>query len=317
VTDADDATAPAPDCSPAPGSVFPIGTTTVTCTATDPDDSDSPVTTSFTVTVNGATAQLADLYHAVQGVGPGSSLADKVSQAQSDLAAGDVTDASSTLGAFINEVTAQSGKSIPAGQASALIADARRIQAVLASAGGSCNAWGGAYQLPGAYGVVPAAYSDSGLVVPACGPLPGTAGGPTVSPYPGGSYFSGYQCVEFAERFLYYKDGVRMGGGTNGDEVVAKYAAKYPSMFAVVANGTPNSAPVKGDVLSFSTVSTFNSLSGGHTAVVQSSTVNSAGNGSIIVVDENGTSNGVELLTVTNWTVTYAPFPYIEWLHLR
>jgi hypothetical protein len=31
----------------------------------------------------------------------------------------------------------------------------------------------------------------------------------------------------------------------------------------------------------------------------------------------NGTAAGVEVLTVTNWTVTYAPFPYIEWPHLR
>jgi hypothetical protein len=42
-------------CSPASGSLFPIGTTTVTCTATDADDSNSPVTASFTVTVVGDT----------------------------------------------------------------------------------------------------------------------------------------------------------------------------------------------------------------------------------------------------------------------
>ena len=132
VTDPDDATDPAAaDCSPAAGSVFPIGTTTVTCTATDPDDSNSPVKTSFTVTIKGAAAQLADLYQAVQGVGTGTSLADKIFLAQAYLAAGDITDASSTLDAFINEVTAQSGKSIPAGQAAELIADAQRIQALI------------------------------------------------------------------------------------------------------------------------------------------------------------------------------------------
>ncbi len=315
-TDPDDATAPVPSCSPAPGSLFPVGTTTVTCTATDPDDSNSPVTTSFAVTVQGAAAQLAALHQAVQGVGPGASLASKIAQAQAYLAAGDSTDAISTLTAFINEVNAQAGKHIPASQAAQFIADAKRIQALLGSAD-SCNAFVGASQLPGAHGVVPAAYSDPGLTVPACGPLPGPSGGPTVYPYPGSSSFSGYQCVEFAERFLYYKDGVTMGGGTNGDEVVAKYATQYPSMFTAVANGTPNAAPVKGDVLSLSTLATFNSSDGGHTVVVQSSNVNSAGNGSITTVDENGTAAGVEVLTVTNWTVTYASFPYIEWLHLR
>jgi hypothetical protein len=38
-------------CSPASGSTFPLGLTTVTCTATDSDDSNSPVTATFNVTV--------------------------------------------------------------------------------------------------------------------------------------------------------------------------------------------------------------------------------------------------------------------------
>ena len=316
VTDPDDATTPLPSCSPASGSVFPVGTTTVTCTATDPDDSNSPVTTSFTVTVNGAATQLAGLHQAVTGVGPGNSLAAKIAQAQAYVAAGDRTDAIATLTAFINEVQAQAGKHIPSSQASQLITDAQQIQGVLGS-GGSCNAFAGARQLPGAHGVVPAAYSDPDLTVPACGPLPGVNGGPTVTAYPGSSYFAGYQCVEFSERFLFYKYGVTMGGGTNGDQVVGNYATQYPSMFTVVANGTPNAAPVQGDVLSLSTVPTFDSSDGGHTMVVQSSIVNSAGNGAITTVDENNTTAGVEVLTVTNWTVTYAPFTYIEWLHLR
>ncbi len=43
---------PEVSCTPASGSVFPIGTTTVTCTVSDSDDSNSPVSASFTVTVN-------------------------------------------------------------------------------------------------------------------------------------------------------------------------------------------------------------------------------------------------------------------------
>ena len=43
---------PAVNCSPAAGSTFAIGTTTVTCTVTDSDDTNSPVSKSFTVTVN-------------------------------------------------------------------------------------------------------------------------------------------------------------------------------------------------------------------------------------------------------------------------
>jgi YVTN family beta-propeller protein len=131
VSDPDDASVPAASCSPASGSEFTIGTTTVTCTAADPDDTNSPVSTSFTVTVNGAPAQLDDLYQDVQGVGPGTSLSDKVQQAQSDLAAGDTAGTCGVLGAFIHEVQAQTGKSIPAAVAADLIADAQQIQAVL------------------------------------------------------------------------------------------------------------------------------------------------------------------------------------------
>ena len=132
VTDPDDARPPAASCSPASGKVFPIGATTVTCSATDSDDTPATVTTTFTVTVQGAAAQLAALAQAVQGVGPGTSLADKVALAQSDLAKNHKTDACHELTAFINEVKAQSGKTIPTAEAALLIADAKQIQAVLA-----------------------------------------------------------------------------------------------------------------------------------------------------------------------------------------
>ena len=84
-----------------------------------------------TVTVKGAAEQLADLYKAVQGIGPGTSLSDKVALVQSYLASGDVADACGTLRAFVNQVKAQSGKSIPTDTAQQLIADAQRIQARL------------------------------------------------------------------------------------------------------------------------------------------------------------------------------------------
>ena len=48
----EDSPLPTASCTPASGSTFPIGTTTVTCTVTDSDDTNSPVSQSFTVTVN-------------------------------------------------------------------------------------------------------------------------------------------------------------------------------------------------------------------------------------------------------------------------
>ncbi len=81
--------------------------------------------------VKGAAAQLSDLGAAVNNVGPGKSLADKVKAAQTALGRGDVPGTCSILGAFVSEVKAQSGKKIPATKAATLIADARRIKTVL------------------------------------------------------------------------------------------------------------------------------------------------------------------------------------------
>jgi hypothetical protein len=119
-------------CSPASGSTFAIGHTTVTCTATDTDgDSNSPVQKAFKVHIKGASEQLSDLARAVKGVGPGTSLADKVKFIQSSLTAKDTRHACGTLNAFIHEVKAQTGKKIKAGTAANLIAAARRIEAVI------------------------------------------------------------------------------------------------------------------------------------------------------------------------------------------
>ncbi|HEX6724406.1 MAG TPA: HYR domain-containing protein [Gaiella sp.] len=129
--EASDGVDPAPDvgCLPPSGSVFPIGTMTVTCTATDAAGNTSSA--SFDVRVKGAAEQLADLAIAVSGVGSGASLADKVGDARTALVAGKRAKACEILGAFRNEVSAQSGKSLPAQAAAELRATATRIQTVL------------------------------------------------------------------------------------------------------------------------------------------------------------------------------------------
>jgi hypothetical protein len=135
VSDPDDTTAPTAVCTPASGSVFPIGTTTVTCTATDGNDLNSPVQVTFTVTVEGAAAQLADLGQAVRGVGIGDSLPALVAIAQRELSAGQPRLACETLNTFIFDVRVQTRWFIPASTAAQLITDAKRIQAVLGGCG--------------------------------------------------------------------------------------------------------------------------------------------------------------------------------------
>jgi len=80
------------------------------------------------VHVNGTQEQLADLANAVKGVGPGTSLADKIASVSSNLSANDSRDACGTLNAFINQVNAQKTRITTAGQ---LIAAAQRIEAVI------------------------------------------------------------------------------------------------------------------------------------------------------------------------------------------
>jgi len=74
---------------------------------------------------------LANLEKTVIGVGPGTSLADKVTRAQTDLTNNDLPDTCSTLAAFVNELNAQSGKTIPSEQATALVASAQQIEKTL------------------------------------------------------------------------------------------------------------------------------------------------------------------------------------------
>jgi hypothetical protein len=130
VTATDDVDGPVPvTCVPPSSSLVAIGTTTVNCTASDTNGNTSSA--SFTIRVKGAAEQLAGLLSAVTQVGPGTSLADKVTRAQAALGASDVADACSTLNALINQLKAQSGKRIPAEAAASLIGDATRIRAVL------------------------------------------------------------------------------------------------------------------------------------------------------------------------------------------
>ncbi|MGH3202035.1 MAG: HYR domain-containing protein [Streptosporangiaceae bacterium] len=132
VKDPDNPTPPTAVCTPSSGSVFPIGTTTVTCTATDDnDDVISTVSTTFTITVNGAAAQLAALRQAVNALGFDNIPALFAGIAQQQLAAGHPTLACQTLSQFITDVRQQ----VPASTAATLIADAERIQAVLGGCG--------------------------------------------------------------------------------------------------------------------------------------------------------------------------------------
>lgn len=79
----------------------------------------------------GPAGLLQALLDQVQGVGPGHSLAAKVQEALNDVNAGHISDACGTLGAFIHEVNAQTGKTISPKQAKELITAVQQIEAIL------------------------------------------------------------------------------------------------------------------------------------------------------------------------------------------
>jgi uncharacterized delta-60 repeat protein len=116
-------------CMPASGSTFPIGTTSVTCSAEDAAGNEATV--GFDVHVRGADEQLDLLIEFVTPLGPGTSLADKLLGAKSDLQHGDLPGACEKLNAFSNQVQPQSGKKLTAEQADELIAASGRIRTVL------------------------------------------------------------------------------------------------------------------------------------------------------------------------------------------
>ncbi len=117
-------------CSPPSGTLFPIGTTTVSCTATDV--AGNGASGSFTVQVKASAAmQLSDLLTQVTGVGPGASLANKVTQIQAYVSANNKASACSLLNAFISEVAAQTGKKLTTAQAASFTTQANNIKATL------------------------------------------------------------------------------------------------------------------------------------------------------------------------------------------
>jgi virginiamycin B lyase len=87
--------------------------------------------TSMPAEVKGAAEQLAELAAAVTGVGPGQSLGEKVSAIQADVNASDTADACTALGAFGNEVDAQTGKKLSAAQVASFDTQAQDIEAAL------------------------------------------------------------------------------------------------------------------------------------------------------------------------------------------
>jgi N-acetylneuraminic acid mutarotase len=115
-------------CSPAPGSVFPIGTTVVACTATD--QAGNRTTHTFTVTVLSPQEVIANLISQIDGL----DFQQANNQLQNVLKSLDRQNtgaACNQLAAFINQVQAQSGHQLTAAASAGLIQSATDARGAL------------------------------------------------------------------------------------------------------------------------------------------------------------------------------------------
>jgi hypothetical protein len=118
-----------PVCTPASGSQFALGATTVSCTATDArGNTSAPQTFTVTVRVPEQVDLFEQLIAASTGVGPGKSLVNKALEARAVYQAGNRSGACSILADYLNEVRAQSGKKLTVAQAAMLTDLAVRVR---------------------------------------------------------------------------------------------------------------------------------------------------------------------------------------------
>ncbi len=116
-----------------------------------------------------------------------------------------------------------------------------------------------------------------------------------------------WECVELSMRYLFEAGYVTNGYEANGNTVVAHYNG---TKMVAKSNGVAGSSPQPGDVVSMGFDTT-----NGHTAVVYSNNVNASGDGTIGILQENSTTNGIDTMTVNNWVVTATVGTGVSWLH--
>lgn len=143
--------------------------------------------------------------------------------------------------------------------------------------------------------------------VPACGPR---GGGHVVHFYDGAWGVLEWQCVELSLRWLFLAYGVRPYSG-NGKDLVRNYLTSYGGGLSKVYNTPGTIVPRGGDVISLGSSSAF-----GHTMVVTHTEVDSSGDGTVYVMEENASSTGATTLQLRHYIVQpkYG-YDVIGWLH--
>jgi hypothetical protein len=138
-----------------------------------------------------------------------------------------------------------------------------------------------------------------------CGPR-SIAGGPDVLvTFPGGTYAENeFECVELSKRWMYLEYGIPDNYLSDGAYVVSNYPG---SRLTKVSNDGAHGLPTAGDILS-------STLGGphGHTQVVTGVQVNSSGNGTVSVIEQNNSSSGTNQISVNGSVLGMS---VTGWLH--
>ncbi|HDQ74100.1 MAG TPA: CHAP domain-containing protein, partial [Chloroflexi bacterium] len=114
-----------------------------------------------------------------------------------------------------------------------------------------------------------------------------------------------WQCPELSKRYLYLAYGTPPYSA-HGKDVVWNYPA---TDLEKVSNGTPNKAPKAGSILSYGSTDPY-----GHTSIVSSANIDSNGNGTITVIEQNWSNSGSRTHTVSSWVVQ-ASMAVSGWLY--
>jgi hypothetical protein len=117
--------------------------------------------------------------------------------------------------------------------------------------------------------------------VKACGPGPNQGGTDHLVRFYSGAWGEyEWECVELSMRYMYQVYGIAPYSAPGGKDVVANYSGSVLSK--ITNNGA--STPTPGDVLSFGATTNFPS---GHTGVVTAANIDSNGNGTITIMQQN------------------------------
>ena len=115
----------------------------------------------------------------------------------------------------------------------------------------------------------------------------------------------GFQCVELSTRFLWVVYGKVIRKVDSGADLVE---LGHDQLHIPIGTPGPGRVPEPGDILSLS--GPFADPSG-HTAVVAAVNVNPAGNGSIQVMEENGSLSGWDHIDVRDWSESFGDPKYL------